>query len=104
MGRLELVMESDSLSVYSPKYDGESHTEFEKFLSLRQSFETAGVKHDFDSIVSAISKMYIECGARENLFRPEGGMVKAILCLRPDGGTGPSARCASIVCGYLKEF
>ncbi len=78
MGRLELVMESDFLSVYSPRYDGESITEFEKFLSLRQSFEKAGVKNDFDSIVSVIAKMYNECGARENLFRPEGGMVKAI--------------------------
>lgn len=78
MGRLELVMESDFLSVYSPRYDGESITEFEKFLSLRQSFEKAGVKNDFDSIVSVIAKMYNECGAREYLFRPEGGMVKAL--------------------------
>ena len=78
MGRLELVMESEFLSVYSPKYDGESLTEFEKFLSLGPSFEKAGVKNDFDSIVSVISKMYNECGARENLFRLEGGMVKAM--------------------------
>ena len=73
-----MVMESEFLSVYSPKYDGESLTEFEKFLSLGPSFEKAGVKNDFDSIVSVISKMYNECGARENLFRLEGGMVKAI--------------------------
>lgn len=78
MGRLELVMESEFLSVYSPKYDGESLTEFEKFLSLGPSFEKAGVKNDFDSIVSVIFKMYNECGARENLFRLEGGMVKAM--------------------------
>ena len=78
MGRLELVLESEHLSVYSPKYDGESLTEFEKFLSLRQSFEKSGVLRDFDSVVSAISKMLTECGARENLFRLEGGMVKAI--------------------------
>ena len=73
-----MVMESEFLSVYSPKYDGESLTEFEKFLSLGPSFEKAGVKNDFDSIVSVISKMYNECGARENLFRLEGGMVKAM--------------------------
>ena len=91
MGRLELVMESDFLSVYSPRYDGESITEFEKFLSLRQSFEKAGVKNDFDSIVSVIAKMYNECGARE------------YLCLRPGGGTGLSVRCVFIVCGCPKE-
>lgn len=33
MGKLELVIESDNVSIYSPKYDGETQTEFEKFLS-----------------------------------------------------------------------
>ena len=31
----------------------------------------------FDAIVSAIEQIE-ECGARENLFRPEGGRIKAI--------------------------
>ena len=33
MGKLELVIESDNVIIYSPKYDGETHTEFEKFFS-----------------------------------------------------------------------
>ena len=33
MGKLELVIESDNVSIYSPKYDGETLTEFEKFMS-----------------------------------------------------------------------
>lgn len=33
MGKLELVIESDNVSIYSPKYDGETQTEFEKFMS-----------------------------------------------------------------------
>lgn len=32
MGKLELVIESDNVCV-SPKYDGETQTEFEKFMS-----------------------------------------------------------------------
>ena len=33
MGKLELVIESENVSIYSPKYDGETMTEFEKFMS-----------------------------------------------------------------------
>lgn len=29
MGKLELVIESKNVSIYSPKYDGETQTEFE---------------------------------------------------------------------------
>ena len=37
MGRLELVIESDNVSIYSPKYDGERQTEFEKFMTHNNS-------------------------------------------------------------------
>ena len=37
MGKLELVMETEKVSMYSPKYDGETLTEFEKFLSANQN-------------------------------------------------------------------
>jgi|GEM_PF-1255913 hypothetical protein len=32
MGKLELVIETDKISIYSPHYDGEEKTEFEKFF------------------------------------------------------------------------
>lgn len=32
MGKLVLVMQSDKVDIYSPQYDGEAMTEFEKFL------------------------------------------------------------------------
>lgn len=77
MGRLELSIETDYVSIYSPKYDGESMNEFDKFLMSNNSHAEPQLKVFFDAIISAIEKIE-ECGARENLFRPEGGRVKAI--------------------------
>ena len=77
MGKLELIMETEQVSIYSPKYDGETLSEFEKFLSANQSHSHPQLKAFFDAIISAIEKIQ-ECGARINLFRPEGGRVKAL--------------------------
>ena len=77
MGRLELSIETENVSIYSPKYDGESMNEFDKFLTANNSHEEPQLKVFFDAIVSAIEQIE-ECGARENLFRPEGGRIKAI--------------------------
>lgn len=82
MGRLELVIETDNVSIYSPKYDGETLTEFEKFMSDNGELPHPQLRKDFDSIIAVIKKMADECGARENLFRLEGGNIKAIpLCI-----------------------
>lgn len=77
MGKLELVQESDNLSIYSPKFEGENLTEFEKFLAACGNLPFP-LRKDFDAIVSVISKMVNDCGARENLFRLEGGNIKAV--------------------------
>jgi hypothetical protein len=77
MGKLELVIETDKISIYSPHYDGEEKTEFEKFLIVNGNCTNPQLKSFFGAIVSAIDKME-ECGARENLFRPEGGNVVAV--------------------------
>lgn len=82
MGKLELVIETDNISIYSPKYDGESLNEFERFLANNSALPNPQLKKDFDSIIAAIKKMTEDCGARENLFRLEGGNIKAIpLCV-----------------------
>lgn len=47
MGKLELVIESDNVSIYSPKYDGETQTEFEKFMSDNGSLPQPQLKKDF---------------------------------------------------------
>lgn len=82
MGRLELVIESENVSIYSPKYNGESLTEFEKFMANNKELSDISLRKDFQSIIAAIDKMINSCGARENLFRLEGGKIKAIpLCI-----------------------
>lgn len=77
MGYLELITETDNVSIYSPKYEGETLSEFEKFLVSNQSHSNPQLKIFFDAIISVVRKIE-ECGARENLFRLEGGKVKAI--------------------------
>lgn len=37
MGKLELVLETDKVCMYSPKYDGEEQNEFRKFLLANRS-------------------------------------------------------------------
>ncbi len=71
-------METDKVSIYSPKYEGENMTEFEKFMSESSQLKPPQLKKDFDAIISVINKMLNDCGARENLFRLEGGNIKAI--------------------------
>ena len=89
MGKLELVIESDNLSIYSPKYDGEVQTEFEKFMSDNGSLPHPQLKKDFDAIIAVLRKMVDDCGARENLFRLEGRNIKAIpLCVEQKRSKG----------------
>jgi len=78
MGKLELVLESDNVSIYSPKYDGETMTEFEKFMSNNGALPHPQLKKDFDEIIARVKKMLDDCGARENLFRLEGRNIKAL--------------------------
>lgn len=77
MGKLVLVLQSDKVDIYSPRYDGEHMTEFERFLTENEGLKHPQLKAFFDAILSSIEKIQ-ECGARENLFRNEGGRVKAI--------------------------
>ena len=77
MGKLELIMETEKVSMYSPKYDGETLNEFEKFLSVNRSQTNPQLKIFFDAILSVLEKMG-ETGAYERYFRPEGGNVKAV--------------------------
>lgn len=78
MGKLELVIESENVSIYSPKYDGEAMSEFEKFMSNNRALPHPLLKKDFDEIIARIQKMLDDCGARENLFRLEGRNIKAL--------------------------
>lgn len=55
--------------------------------------ENPQLKKDFDAIIAAIKKIIDDCGARENLFRPEGNNIKAIpLCIEQRRGKGVGTR------------
>lgn len=77
MGKLELIMETDKVSMYSPKFNGEANNEFEKFLLANKDQAHPQLKKFFDAILSVIEKMG-ETGAYERYFRPEGGNIKAV--------------------------
>lgn len=82
MGKLELVVETEKVSIYSPKLDGESDNEFRRFLLANKSHEHQQLKISFDAILSAVDKIS-EDGALERFFRSEGGNIKAIPLLAP---------------------
>lgn len=77
MGKLELILETEKVSMYSPRYDGEEQNEFRKFLISNKDLEHPQLKKFFGAILSVIEKMG-ETGALERNFRPEGGNVKAL--------------------------
>ena len=77
MGKFELIMETEKVSMYSPKFDGETNNEFEKFLLANRNQTHPQLQKFFDAIISVIEKMG-ETGAYERYFRPEGGNIKAI--------------------------
>lgn len=65
------------IDIYSPIYDGEEYTEFERFLLNNRNQSDPQLKSFFDAIVAVIDKIR-KTGARENYFRQEGGNVKAV--------------------------
>jgi hypothetical protein len=57
MGKFDLILETDKVCMYSPKFDGEAQNEFEKFLSANNSHSHPQLKRFFDAIISVIEKM-----------------------------------------------
>ena len=77
MGKIELVFETEKVKIYSPKHDGECLNEFQKFMQDNEVQKEPQLQLSFNAIIATIKKI-AQCGARENLFRLEGGRVKAI--------------------------
>jgi len=79
---LEILEQSDKVSLYSMRYSGNHITEFEFFLQTFSS-ETS-LSGDYQRIVSSI-KWILDKGAFERYFRPEG-KIKDRVCALPIGG------------------
>lgn len=78
MWTLDLIQESEHAAIFSPKESACEMSEFEKFLSIKSSLKEPQHLQEFDSIIAVLGKILKDCGARENLFRLEGGRIKAI--------------------------
>ena len=105
MGKLELVIESENISIYSPKFDGETATEFEKFMFINRDLSYPQLKRDFDAIISVIKKMTDDCGARENLLDWKEEILKPYRSVSPSPQKiGLLERCDYIVSGYRIRY
>lgn len=78
MRTIKLIQESDKAAIYSPQDSDSDFTEYEKFLSMGLSLTEPILIDDFSYTITRINKMIEDCGIRENLFRLEGGRIKAL--------------------------
>lgn len=82
MAKLVLIGKTDNMALFSPILDGETDSEFAKFLTNSSHLNDPHLKNDLVLIGSRIKKMLESCGAQENLFRIEGGHVVALPILQ----------------------
>lgn len=76
---LELVEQSERVSLYSISFEMDRTTEFERFL--RKFEEEASLNTDYQKILYALS-IILDRGALERYFRPEGS-INDDLCALP---------------------
>ena len=96
MGKLELVIESENISIYSPKFDGETATEFEKFMFINRDLSYPQLKRDFDAIISVIKKTFLDW--KEEILKPYRSVSPFAAKI------GLLERCDYIVSGYRIRY
>ena len=80
---LELVEQSERVSLYSISFEMDRTTEFERFLSKFE--EQALLNEDYQKILYALS-IILDKGALERYFRPEGKMEDNVCALPIESG------------------
>lgn len=80
---LELVEQSERVSLYSISFEMDRTTEFERFLSKFE--EQALLNEDYQKILYALS-IILDKGALERYFRPEGKMEDNLCALPIESG------------------
>ncbi len=80
---LELVEQSERVSLYSISFEMDRTTEFERFLSKFE--EQASLNEDYQKILYALS-IILDNGALERYFRPEGKMEDNLCALPIESG------------------
>ena len=80
---VELLNESEKVSLYSISFEMDGTTEFEKFVA---EFEmNATYNRDYQRIIAALQAI-LRIGALERFFRPEGGMNDSVRALPIESG------------------
>ena len=80
---VELMNESEKVSLYSSSFEMDGTTEFEKFVS---EFEMNATYHrDYQRILAALQAI-LQMGALERFFRPEGTMRDNVQAIPVEGG------------------
>lgn len=80
---VELMNESEKVSLYSISFEMDGTTEFEKFVS---EFEmNATYNRDYQRILAAL-QVILQIGALERFFRPEGTMRDNVQAIPVEGG------------------
>ena len=80
---LELVEQSEKVSLYSISFAMDKTTEFERFLNKFE--EEASLNEDYQKILYALS-IILDKGALERYFRPEGRMNDDLCALPVESG------------------
>ena len=80
---LELVEQTQKVSLYSISFEMDRTTEFERFLSKFE--EEASLNLDYQKILYALS-IILDKGALERYFRPEGRMSDNLCALPLESG------------------
>jgi hypothetical protein len=80
---VELLNESEKVSLYSISFEMDGTTEFEKFVA---EFElNATYNRDYQRIIAALQAI-LRIGALERFFRPEGGINDSVQALPIESG------------------
>ena len=80
---VELLNESEKVSLYSISFEMDGTTEFEKFVA---EFEmNASYNQDYQRIIAALQAI-LRIGALERFFRPEGTMNDSVQALPIESG------------------
>ena len=80
---VELIANSETVSLYSISFEIDGKTEFEKFV---EAFEAdATYRNDYRRILAAL-QVVLEVGALERFFRPEGKIEDDLVALPLDSG------------------
>ncbi len=80
---LNLIEQSESVSIYSISFSIDNKTEFERFMDKFEKI--ASLNRDYQKILYAI-QLILDRGALERYFRPEGKMSDNLCALPIDSG------------------